>query len=112
MHSSKYHKNIGEETMKKKNYLMICLIFLLLLFGSMMFSPDPTNSKVDHQTSNFDSTIQGGNIISDGNIEYEIKYDYEGNKLSNLNANISNKVTNIFTQFFNFIKKIIKKIVS
>ena len=95
--------------MKKKVYLFVCLGFLLLLFTSMMFAPDPSSNNVENQTSQFD---QGGLTISDGNINYEIKYDYEGNKLSNLNASISNQVTDLFERVFDFVKKIIKKLVS
>ena len=98
--------------MKKKVYLFVCLGFLLLLFTSMMFAPDSSSNNVNNETSNFDSSIQGGLIIPDGNIDYEVKYDYEGNKLSNFNAEVSNKVTGVFEKVIEFIKKIIKKIVS
>ena len=41
--------------MKKKVYLFVCLGFLLLLFTSMMFAPDPSSNNVENQTSQFDS---------------------------------------------------------
>lgn len=98
--------------MKKKTFLIILLSFVLLLFTSMIFESDDTHTKVDQQISDFDDSIQVGDEIADGNIDYEIKYDYEGNKLANLNAAVSNKISGIFNKFFDFIKKIIKKIVS
>lgn len=98
--------------MKKKTFLIILLSFVLLLFTSMIFESDDTHAKVDQQISDFDDSIQVGDEIADGNIDYEIKYDYQGNKLANLNAAVSNKISGIFNKFFDFIKKIIKKIVS
>lgn len=98
--------------MKKKVYLFVCLGFLLLLFTSMMFAPESNSNNINNQTSQFDSSIQGELTIPDGNIDYEVKYDYEGNKLSNLNAAISNQVTDLFERVFDFVKKIIKKLVS
>ena len=93
--------------MKKKVYLFVCLGFLLLLFTSMMFAPESNSNNINNQTSQFDSSIQGGLTIPDGNIDYEVKY-----KLSNLNAAISNQVTDLFERVFDFVKKIIKKLVS
>ncbi len=98
--------------MKKKPYFYIILVLLSVLFFCLMFSPDPTIEKIDNEISNFDQTVAGGNVIPDGNINYEVKNDFDGNKLSNFNAAVSNKITNVFKKFFNFIKKIIKKIVS
>ena len=56
--------------MKKKVYLFVCLGFLLLLFTSMMFAPESNSNNINNQTSQFDSSIQGGLTIPDGNIDY------------------------------------------
>ncbi len=98
--------------MKKRPYFYLCIILLGVLFCCLVFGNDTTTNRIDHEISEFDATVSGGNLIPDGNIDYEVSKEYEGNKLSALNASISNKITGLFQKFFNFIKKIIKKIVS
>ena len=88
------------------------IIVLLVLIGISVFIPDGNND-VNGVIVDFESSIESGDVVSDGEIEdVKINKSSESNLISKINCKIANTIVNGLNSVFEIGIKILRQVIN